>query len=184
MRPISIVVLVCAILTVGCNGDDDPSLPDIGTLFPSANEIGSWVEDTTLGAAGVEVATDDDGIVALIDGGAGPFLDRNYNAFGIEHYTDGTYALELRIWQFTTNAIASELYTALLTESSTHQSSTWEDSSLGDTGRVANTNTTWWFDVRKGSHLLEVNIGESGAAPDAASKTAGETFINAVLGKI
>jgi hypothetical protein len=184
MRPFSVFVLVTAMFTAACGGDDDPTLPNISTLFPANNEIGSWVEDTTTGTAGVEIATDETGIVALINGGAEPFLARNYNAFGIEYYTDGTYDLELRIWQFATAAISTEMYTALLTESSTHQSSNWDDNTLGAAGRVANTNTTWWFNTRDGAHLLEVTIGESGAAPDAASKTAGETFVNGVLGKL
>jgi len=183
MRPFSVFVLVTAMFAAAC-GDDDPTLPNIATLFPANNEIGSWVEDTSTGTAGVEIATDENGIVALINGGADAFLSRNYNAFGIEYYTDGTYDLELRIWQFATAAISTEIYTALLTESSTHQTSTWEDSTLGTAGRVANTSTTWWFNVRDGAHLLEVTIGESGTAPDATSKTAGETFVNGVLAKL
>jgi len=82
-------------------------------------------------------------------------------------------------------AVAEEVYDALLTESNTHMSSTWTAATLGDEARVANTLTSWWFNVRKGPHMIEVTIGAvGGGAPDAASKTAGETFINTVLGKM
>ncbi len=188
MRLCTVLVLVTAMFAAGCGGDDDPDFPDIETLFPADNELGSWTEHTVVNdkvcRAGVQVATTDQGIVDIINGGAGPFLDRDYNAFGAECYTDGTYELELRVWQFVSAGVADELYAALLTESSTHQSSTWENATFGDQSRVANTQTDWWFNLTEGEHLLEVKILEDGAAPDAASKTAGETFVNGVLAKM
>ncbi len=174
-----------ALSSWACNGDDDDPLPAIETLFPANNAVGAFVEDTAIGAAGVETATDDAGVVALINGGAGPFLQRDYDAFAIEHYTDSTFDLELRVWQLASSAVATDLYTGLLTESSTHQASTWTDASLGDAGRIADTGATFWFNVRKGPYLLEQTIAyDSGAVVDDPCKTAGQTFINAVLAKI
>ena len=49
------------LLLAACSGDDDDSLPDINTLFPANNEVGSWVENTAIGEPGVETATDDSG---------------------------------------------------------------------------------------------------------------------------
>ena len=66
---------VAALALIGCPPPDEngEELPDIEELFPADNEVGSWVEDTSTGTAGVEVARTYDEAWELVDGDADSF---------------------------------------------------------------------------------------------------------------
>lgn len=167
----------------GGSGDDDDDTPSIESFFPADNEVSGWVEDTAAGAAGVEVADTDDEAWALINGDNEPFHAHGFAVFARQHYVNGSYNLEARIWDMATAATAQTLFSALLTEAATYSAQTWEDLSMGDESRIADTGAYWWINVRKGAYHVEVKINQT-AASDTTSRGHAEAFASAIVARI
>ena len=97
--------------------------PTPASLIPAANEIPSWAyaqdQDHTATANGPIVVTSQTSATDLIDGGADPFYTSSYSASGMaqEFYTNGTYIIEIRIWQMGSTTQAKALFTGLLADS-------------------------------------------------------------------
>jgi len=93
------------------------------SLVPASNAITGWSFDPTnpQTASGPAVANDATSAINLIDGASGPFYDpsKSYQAKGLawEDYTNGTYTIDLRIWQMPSTTAAGQLYTDLLSDS-------------------------------------------------------------------
>ncbi|MFH1809478.1 MAG: hypothetical protein ABIJ09_12085 [Pseudomonadota bacterium] len=168
-------------LLLGCpttDPGDDPIA--IESLFPKNNEVGSWVEDTTKGQAGVQVASNYTEAWQAVDGDAESF-EQGMVAFGWEFYTNTTHTLELRVWQLKDAATCTSVYDSLVVDDPLYTSNTWTDvSSLGAAGRVADTGTQWWHNSRKAAYHIETKT----MANDATGQDEAEKIINAVLAKI
>ncbi|HJX67027.1 MAG TPA: DUF6599 family protein, partial [Polyangia bacterium] len=97
-------------------------MPAPVSLVPPANAIPGWTLDQNnpLTASGPAVATDNASATALIDGAADAFYDpsKSYQAKGLawDVYANGTYSIDLKIWQMASAADAAQLYTDLLIE--------------------------------------------------------------------
>ena len=167
---------------VSCGDDETETLPKLETLFPADNAITGWTVDSDPSKKS-GIADDDNGIVALINGGAEAFLKRDYTAFGLKQYKNNTYRMELRIWQFKSTTVSKEIYGAVTSESSSHAASTWTDTAMGEAARVAETGDSFWYNVRKKVYLVEGTAKDSVAVgqPDPACKTAAEAFLSGVL---
>ena len=184
----SVGFLGVALALAGCgsSGSDSSSF-DIKSAFPAASASGGWVEDpdaldyySNANPPGVSVATTNAGVTSMIDGDANPFIAQGFVAFGDEFYKNtvgGTPAtLELRVWQMPSAAAASAVWD---TQTSTY---TWTTASFGDAARYRDTGVSWYYNVRKGVYFVDVRD----LRPDtnAAIRTAGETFITAVVSKL
>jgi hypothetical protein len=184
-------IFVLALALSAC-GDDETDLPDFATLFPADNEIGSYVEARVLAEnehdqgfnweAGPYVTTDGQDVEDRIDGAASHFINAGFANFGLEDYTNGTYDIELHIWQMKTPAGA----TTAMDEATTD--TTWTDASLGEAARVQNQNTSslfTWF-IRKGVYIIKVRSKptQGGAGTRDGSKTDGEAFATAILAEM
>ena len=92
------------------------------TLVPAAASSSGWTLDQNVPktANGVVTATDATSATNLIDGGADPFYDpsKSYSAKGLawEVYTNGTYSLDLKVWQMASAHDASQIYSDLLSD--------------------------------------------------------------------
>ena len=62
--------------------------------------------------------------------------------FAWEKYTKGTYALDLRVWQFKDASAATDAYNHLVANASLYKAATWTDLAVGAGGRIADTGTT------------------------------------------
>jgi hypothetical protein len=180
-RVATALAAVAALALLGCppteeNGDE---LPDIEELFPADNEVGSWVEDTSTGAAGVEVARSYTETWEMVDGDADSFED-GLVAFAREYYTDGSMQLQLRVWEMKDADTCSSIYSSLVSDDPLYSANTWEDVSLGEAGRVADTGTHWWFNSRSKIFQVEAWIDSN----DDPGKSAAQSFLEAVLEKI
>ena len=167
---------------IGCGGEDEtPSLPDIETLFPANDAVGSWVEDITPPkTAGIDTALSDSAVIGMVNGDADPFVSRGFVAFARQFYMDGTYTLEFRVWQMISKAEAKDVYAGLLTEVSQYDL-TWTALALGEEGRVGNTGSTWWINTHKNAYHVEAS---SITPNDAAGQTAALNLVKAALTKI
>jgi len=172
---------VVALFAAGCSTEPADGGPvAIESLFPADNEVGTWVEDTSVGASGVEVASTPAEAEALIDGDAEPFTAHGFSKFAIEHYVDGTPQLELRVWEMPDAAGATEIYDYLVANDSIYMASSWEDVSIGAAGRASNTGASWWVNARSGAYYIEAKINDTsnGARTDA------QAFASAVIGHL
>ena len=182
-RPLRLAprALLLALFAAGCSTEPAPApTVEIDELFPADNEIGSWVEDTTVGAAGVEIADSPTEAEAIIDGDAEPFTAHDFARFAIQNYTNGSEKLELRVWQMADAAAATAIYDYLPANNSIYMASSWEDVSIGEAGRASNTGASWWINARTGAFYVEAKIN---AVSDAARADA-EAFARAVVGKV
>ncbi len=111
--------------------------PAPATLVPLADPTSGWMLDqnSSKTASGVAVATDATSATALVDGAADPFYDttKSYQAKGLawEVYSNGTYSLDLKIWQMASATNAAQLYTDLL-DNSLYSNITWTTCSETD----------------------------------------------------
>jgi len=183
--PLATILLALVAFAPACGGggDDDDTPPSIDTFFPADNDVSGWVEDTSVGAAGVEVADTDDEAWALIDGDNEPFHAHGFVVFARQNYVNGSYTLEARIWDMGTASAEETLYSALLTEAATYSAQSWEDLTLGDESRIADTGAYWWVNARKGAYHVEVKINQT-TASDTTSRGHAETFASAILSRI
>ena len=98
--------------------------PAPATLVPAASEVSGWTydPDNYKIASGPAVATNGTEAEGLIDGGAAAFFDgtKSYQAKGLawEIYVNGTYILDLQVWQMANVADATLLYADLINSSS------------------------------------------------------------------
>lgn len=168
-------------LVTACPPPDDKKDAEasIEDFFPEDGEVGEWKEDTSVGKAGVEVANNQQEAWDLVDGDADPFTERGMVAFAIEHYTNGTNKIELRIWEMPDEAKCQEVYDWLALNDSLYNGYTWTDLSDG-TGRFCDTGVDWWINSHKGAYHVESRYDVN----DAEGKTANEAFMKAVLDKI
>jgi hypothetical protein len=106
------------------------------TLVPSAPTTPStdptvWTLDqnSPKTAAAVATANDPNSADALVDGAADPFYDptKSYQAKGLawEVYTNGTYSLNLQVWQMPSANDASVFYTTDSLTNSLYNNVTW-----------------------------------------------------------
>ena len=108
------------------------------TLVPTADESSGWTLDQNQPktANGVATATDSTSAVALVDGAADPFYDssKSYQAKGLawEVYTNGTYSVDLKVWQMASAHDASLVYADLKLDS-LYANVTWTECSGTDT---------------------------------------------------
>lgn len=185
-------VLLAGLAFSGCGDDDngDP-LPNIETLFPANNAVGTWKEDTSQGAAGVETANTDADVYAVINGDADKFTQVGFASWAREFYTDGTSILELRIWQMRDTTGTKTIYDGVIEaggtlEDARYSGSTWNPVSIGEAGRVADTGSSWWINARKSVYMVEAsNIRDPGAGThDATLKDSALLLVGAVIDKI
>jgi hypothetical protein len=164
-----------------CGTTPTPAAPAIDKLFPAANEVGTWAEDTTVGKAGVEVAKSGTAIESLINGDGAPFIEKGALALGWEHYLAGASKLDARVFQMKTAANAQETWDHLVANVSLYKANTWTTvTATGDAARVADTGSSWWFNARKGAFIVELKI----TPKDATTRTEVETFAKAMVGKV
>jgi len=106
------------------------STADPATLVPAPDQNSEWQLDqnSPKTANGVATATDATSATALVDGAADPFYDttKSYQAKGLawEVYSNGTYSLDLKIWQMASVTDASTIYDDLL-NNSLYNNVTW-----------------------------------------------------------
>jgi hypothetical protein len=104
--------------------------PTPANLVPAPNAIPGWTFDqnNSSTANGPAVANNVSSAEALIDGASFPFYDpsKGYQAKGLawEVYTNGTYTIDLKIWQMPSAAATAQLYTDLFSEAR-WASTTW-----------------------------------------------------------
>jgi len=179
MKRLLVVTFALLCFAPGCGPANKPPAP-IDSFFPKDNEVGTWVEDSSVGKAGVEVATTSKETTDLVDGAADPFIEKGMVGFAWQSYVKDTYKLDLRVWQFKSAAAAKEAYDWLFTNASLYKASTWSDLAVGDAGKVADTGGSWWLSARKGAYIIEAKI----LPKDATSRTDVEAIGTAVAGKI
>jgi hypothetical protein len=158
------------------SGEDPPA---IETLFPKNSEVGTWIEDTSKGTAGVQVSNSAAEAQADVDGDADSF-ENDMVAFAREFYTNTTHTMELRVWQLKDASACTRIYDDLVVNDPLYTSNTWTAATLGDAGRVADTGTQWWHNARKKAYHIEAKT----QANDADGKSAAEAMITAVTDKI
>jgi len=162
----------------GCSTEPADDTPvEIDELFPGNNELGAWIEDTSVGGAGVEVANTPNEAEALINGDADPFTSHDFAKFARQNYIDGTRQLELRIWQMPTAAGATEIYDFLVANNSIYMASSWENVAIGAAGRASNTGASWWVNARSGAFYVESKIND--ITPEGRADA--EAFVSAVI---
>ena len=149
-------------------------------LFPVANQVSGWVEDSESGASGIEIAKSDQEAVDLIDGSADPFVAHGFELFGREHYKNDTSKLELQVWKMDSAKIAGELFSDLTATNAVYKSIQWNDLAIGQKGRVANTGASWWVNAFSGAYYVEAKINP---ATDQ-SKSDAQDFAKAVISKL
>lgn len=171
------VTLAAALTLVACG---TPAPSGIETFFPTANEVGGYAEDTSVGKAGVETAKTAAAMEALIDGDAAPFTEKGAVAFAWERYVSGTYKLDARVWQMKDASNTTDTYNHLVANVSLYKANTWTDLAVGEAGRIADTGSAWWLNARKGKYLIEVKI----VGKDATSRADIETFGKAMAAKL
>ena len=176
---LAVAVLPLSLLLACPPADDDDDSVAIASLFPANNEVGTWVEDTSLGSAGVQVSNSAAQAQADVDGDADSFEDTMV-AFAREFYTSGTHTMELRVWQMQDAAACTAVYDDLVVNDPLYTPNTWSAVSLGEAGRVADTGSQWWHNVRKAAYHVEAKTQSN----DADGKSGAEAMIGAVLAKI
>jgi hypothetical protein len=104
--------------------------PAPASFVLAPNAIPGWTFDQNnpSTANGPAVATNVGSAENLIDGASFPFYDpsKSYQAKGLawEVYTNGTYTIDLKIWQMPSAAATAQLYTDLFSEAR-WASTTW-----------------------------------------------------------
>lgn len=169
---------LCGTVFLAC----DPGTPAVtlDSFFPKANEVGGYAENTALGKPGVQIAKTTTAIQGLVNGDAGPFLEKGTIAFAWERYVSGTYELDARVWQMKNAANCTETYDFLVTDAALYAANTWVALSVGVAGRIADTGTSWWVNARKGAYIIEVRV----TPKDDTSRADVEAFAKAMAGKI
>ena len=161
-------------------GDDDSAPVPFDQLFPANDEISGYIENTSFGNAGVEVAADGDEAIALIDGSADPFIAAGFIEFGIEYYKNGDSELRLDIWQMNNAQVARTLYSDLTSTNAVYMSQIWTDLDIGQEGRIADTGAYSWVNARSGSYYIEAKINQ---VTDQGRADA-QAFAEAVISKL
>jgi hypothetical protein len=154
------------LVAVGCSSDSGPSGATFEELFPANGTVTGFTVSATLQTAHTTLEVQN-----LIDGAADPFVAAGFTAFGRQGYRNGGYTVTLDVWQMKDAATAATVYTSLLTNS-LYASATWSDVAIGDGARIADTGTTWWVNVKKGSYHVQVRTTEAGAADPTARTNA------------
>lgn len=146
----------------------------VRAIMPASNEVKDWVMDTsdTAMANGPATATTMKGAVDLVDGGADSWWSSTFtpNVFGWQNYKNAVvnppdgYTLKVYVLQMPSAAQATALHEAMMDGAHqlyTNPSVTWEDASVGDKARLANTLTDWWMNFRKGAYYCEMRLNYS-----------------------
>ncbi|MFH0901871.1 MAG: hypothetical protein V2A73_14670 [Pseudomonadota bacterium] len=167
------------LLVLGCgNSGGEVSIDE---LFPENNELAGWIEDTSVGFAGVEVYTSSAAAEEQIDGDVEPFEDHSFRVFARQHYVKDALKVELRLWKMPDAATAEELYDDLLVNDAKYSAYSWTDIQVGEAGRVANrASLFWWVNARKGLHYTEATINQP-QPDDQASRQEAINFVTALL---
>jgi hypothetical protein len=178
---------VLPVVIGACSSGTTTPTVQFDKLFPTAKEIGSWDIPATwtdtqgsphTNAAGVEQATDKNGLVAIINGGADVYINKGFKKFGREYYNDGTYTLCLWVFEFPDAAVATSLYNDLVNDAL--YTCDWKTETLGEAGRVCDTGLHWNIHARKGKYF----IAGTQVKNEPAGKTAALTLLNGVLAKM
>ncbi len=187
-----VIGVLIGISVIACGGDgggtggtggDGGANPAIDTVFPADNAIGTWVIDDVHGdgganpltnPAGVEVAETNTELVALINGGADPFTDRNFVQFGREYYTDGTYEAIVWIFEMPDTAVATDLYENLFTLALYDYMT--DSVTAGDAARAGNNGLVWNYHARKDEYFFLVE----NVLNDAGGLTAGTLLLSGI----
>lgn len=173
-------LVVAAGLALAACGTPTPATPAIDKLFPAANEVSTWAEDTAVGKLGVEVAKSATAIEALIDGDGAPFNEKGALALGWEHYQAGSSKIDARVYQMKTAASSKETYDYLVASVGLYMANTWTPvDAVGDAARVTDTGSSWWFNARRGVFIFELKI----TPKDATTRTEVEAFAKAMVAK-
>lgn len=181
-RPLIVSALFSSLLC-GCNSEkNELTFKD---YFPADNAIGSWV---ARGNTGLEIATDPgQPLFDLINGDAPAVLNISptIEAFGRKPYTDGTYNLELRIWEFADQATSKAVYDGFI-QDNLYSGNEYQDLSIGDAARVGDTGLDWIFNVQKGVYFVDVEYVRSPNAQktENAALTAAKPFVEGVVAKL
>jgi hypothetical protein len=201
-RGLALAILAVCILAggrafFGCGSGDNGS-PDTGTpptldsFFPADNAVAGWVEDTSLGHAGVEVyASSDSSAInsTPIDGDLDPFQQQGFKALGLQYYklvgdAGVIYKLQLRLWQMNNATGASTIYDNILTARDPYKVMTnWTDVSIGDKGRAGNSGTQWIVDSRKLSYFAEARLTTSDDT-DTAGRDQAEAVLKSLVDRL
>ncbi len=193
MKRLPIIVL-CTLLSValGCGGDDDntDTNADAGSttgpvtfeqLFPADDEVAGWMEDTSQGGAGVDLANSDQEAIDMINGSADPFVEAGFVSLGIEYYASGDATLELRVWEMNNASVARELFGFLATDDAIYSVPSWEAlDGVGQEARIANTGASFWVNARSGAHIVESKINQV----DEQGREDAEAFATVVIAKL
>jgi hypothetical protein len=172
------ILLLAAVTLAGCGSTASAT---IDSFFPGQNEVSTYVEDTTVGQPGVEVAHGATAIEALVDGDATSFNAKGVVAFAWQHYVKANLKVDARVWQMQDVANATDTYSYLVANDNLYKSNSWTDVSVGDAGRIANTGSSWWVNSRKGKYLVEVRLTGS---TDTAAHDDAVVFAKAMVAKI
>jgi len=148
---------------------------DIATLFPASNAISGWTAD----AGGVKVYKTDAAAMGAVDGDADPFMKLKFTQFARLIYTNASVTADVRVWQMPDAATCATLFTSLASDS-LYKPFTWEDTSVGEGGKIASASGKYWVYAHKGAYEFEAKV----QAADEAAKTASLGFVNYIAGKI
>jgi hypothetical protein len=172
----SLLVLCTLSLSLSaCGGSSAPS--NIADLLPSGTVAG-WTRGASFTVQTANIIGDSThGVTGYIDGAAADYSSQNFVAWARgQSYVNGSYSLELQIWQYAGASDASGIYSAL--PHMTGFQSNWTDvSGIGGAARVADTGANYWFEAIKDAYLVELkNITH-----DPTAKSDAQAFLAALV---
>lgn len=167
-----------AVIAVGC-GPPPPTVT-MADFFPADDEVGGYVNDTSVPAPGLQVGQTAAAMEGLVDGATAPFTAKGALALGWKRYASGSYKLDARVWQLKDAASATDTYDSLVVTEALYRANTWSDLAVGQAGRLADTGSSYWVNSRKGAFIVEVVLKPK----DPTSRADVETFARAMVGKL
>lgn len=172
---ISALCLSVSLFGCGNGGNGKKSIQD---YMPKSNELSGWLEDTSQGKPGIEVALDEAAGEALVDGHIALYIQAGWVALAQEYYKNGDKTLQLILYEMKDKAAADSIYNNKTIKGFAE----WTDLTLGDKSRINVDVSEYWFHAFKNNYFVEIPKAKTGM--DAAGKTLATDFLAAVIKKL
>jgi hypothetical protein len=199
-------LLACGSSTPSDNNPVDSSTPSNKNpieLVPASNAVSGWSVDKehSKNADGTPMtATDQTGVIGLIDGGGEAYFAESYEPklFIWQPYVNSTLTsvpdgaqLDFRLVQYPSAEQAKGLYAAVV-KMGDYARREWQPTSptFGTESRIQDTTSQWWINFYKDAYYVEIVVDpSSGPAPDFTpgneeTKKAAIDFAKAVVSKM